>query len=151
LKPELRFYDEAAQAFRDGDELISFSSGPQYGLCRTGNDCVAPLGCSAKTNTCTACEADTECAQALFEKHICTAAKECLKVECVTDADCTLQICEPTRHACVDCLSNADCSSDFFKVCEQATGDCVACVTDADCTDGFATHCNPSTKFCVPP
>lgn len=147
LKPELRLYEEAAQALREGDELIHIGSGPMNGLCRTGQDCLPPLGCSAQTNTCGACEADVDCTRQ-FETYICSAEKQCTAVSCASDTDCALGFCNLATHECGDCRSSADCQG-VFKACEPVSATCVECLSDAECTREYAARCEVGRNRCV--
>lgn len=154
LKPELRSYDRRAELEQGSG--IAVPSGPDsstsYGLCRTGGDCQLPLGCSAVTSTCSACEADAECAQP-GGHYACSAMNECTKVACLVDADCSLSFsgisfCDGTLHVCGECHSNADCKHAILGgVCDEAAMKCVGCVDDGDCTKD-APRCDTGRQTC---
>ena len=142
LKPELRLYQDVAEAERDGDHIVDGSSDArQYGLCREAADCELPLGCLARTNTCGPCQADADCEQGV-SAYVCSAG-QCSKVDCASDADCSGgRFCESTLHVCGNCHSNADCSEPR-GVCSPATAECMQCVANGDCTVDLP-HCDTS-------
>lgn len=70
---------------------------------------------------------------------------------CISDKECTPQgmLCNTTRRACVECLTNAECTKTANSECIQ--GACVVyktCKNSLDCT---ATNqvCEPDKKRCV--
>jgi hypothetical protein len=147
LKPELRLYDDAARAARDGDDFVSGGFGPRFGLCETAEDCEEPLGCSLETNTCAPCTTNGDCAQS-YGSFVCTEERACQEVECLVDDDCSSGICDPTTHQCGDCRSDADCKG-LFGACNTATSACVQCTSDAQCSQQFAPFCNLAENRCV--
>jgi len=171
LKPELREYEERGRSLSSNNSVfIGGTSDPKaFGLCKTGDDCALPLGCSVATNTCAPCAADSECLHT-FDKYSCSPKSECVKVDRLSDADCPLGVCD-TPHTCVDCRTDADCKFGFlacnptsecvqctrnehctmspFKVCDATTFRCVECLTDADCS--APERCDLADHFCVAP
>lgn len=149
LKPELRSYQDTAQVIADGGEVIGGGSGTGavYGLCRTGQDCQAPLGCSPLTNTCAPCATDTDC-QRTSGTYSCSPDGACVEAACTRDLDCPLGVCDVTRHECIECRSNTDCRG-LLTVCQVATSTCVECDTDVTCTRPDAKRCDPVSHRCA--
>ncbi len=152
LKPELRSYQETAEIEQSGGHVSSGHFGPSYGLCESAEDCELPLGCASATNTCAACDSDADCART-YPHYACSAAHECTKVDCVVDADCSIdltgQFCDPTLHVCGECHSDADCKGVISgTVCDEAKLKCVQCVDNGDCSND-APRCEASLQYCT--
>ena len=145
LKPELRFYQEAASAHRAEQDFGGSLSNAAAGLCATKDDCAAPLGCSSKTNTCAPCEADAECSQAAGAAF-CAANKQCTKAQCVVDAQCP-KFCDTARHVCGECRSDAECAAPK-QACDVASATCVSCTKDVQCNDGLNSLCDSQSHTC---
>jgi hypothetical protein len=147
LKPEIRSYESRGQAGPD-DDFASGGFGARYGLCTSGEDCEAPLGCSLATNTCAACETNADCARE-YESFICSEAHECVEVGCLTDDDCAGRICDAETHECVSCSTDDDCTDDpVGPLCLPDSHECGACVTNADCPV-TSPRCHPTIHFCT--
>ena len=58
------------------------------------------------------------------------------------DACAAGEVCEPTEHVCVECVSSSDCP-DTEPSCNDTTNTCEGCDTDADCTEPPAPVCQP--------
>lgn len=70
-------------------------------------------------------------------------------VECVTDADCSdgdRLLCEPVLQLCVECLSDGDCLDPSKPGCLIAEGRCEPCSTDLHCPLG--QQCDTSEGQC---
>ena len=102
--------------------------------CASNNDCGAgsPI-CVA--NECEDCARDADCGAG---EPFCIQ-NDCR--ECRTDGDCgARQACDGDGECQSRCESNADCSGDR-GVCMTETGACVECLSDADCTDSGKPGC----------
>jgi hypothetical protein len=149
LKPEIRDYESRGNA-GPNDDFVSGGFGARYGLCQTGEDCDAPLGCSAATNTCEACERDADCARE-YQSFICSEARECVEVDCLSDADCfgLSRICDAKTHECVQCSTDADCEGNpVGSRCLPELQECGDCVTNADCP-ATSPRCHETIHFCT--
>ncbi|MEI9937995.1 MAG: hypothetical protein WDO69_12320 [Pseudomonadota bacterium] len=147
LKPELRDYEDTARAEQGGSHIgIGFGGTNPYGLCTDADDCELPFGCSLATNTCSPCESDDNCKRTLGS-YICSAEKQCTKVECASDADCPGRVCDAQRHVCAECRADADCTG-FYERCNTQTATCGQCLSDADCKDDVLAHCDLDTNRC---
>ena len=68
---------------------------------------------------------------------------------CTSNEQCGDQwpLCEPTSHRCVECVTNADCTSGSFPVCDPRSFRCTTtCSTSTDCGGGV---CDLSVSLCV--
>ncbi len=129
------------------------------------NDCrSAASACKASTyvnplDQCTSC--DTSC-KANDGTEVATNAVKCCKLgqpnsiySGATGTDCSgcldtnmctnNQVCNPSTHACVECLDDNKCAP---KVCNLDTHTCVECTDSSQCTNQV---CNPDTHACVTP
>jgi len=140
LKPEARVYADAGRSLRDDGFASGHSYDPEaFGLCRNPDDCDLPLTCLPATNTCGACSQASDCERGSpFEAYVCSNG-ECLDVECAINDDCILGVCDLATYTCVDCVSDADCSTGF-RICDTAVNECVECTSDA--------HCSAATPRC---
>jgi len=91
---------------------------------------------------------------------------------CESDKECRTadQLCDTTRHTCVDCLDAADCDGvadctdgrcvpyvpcvtvrdcPVELVCNEETGRCVECLSDADCLNGLVCGGNRCRDGCT--
>lgn len=70
-------------------------------------------------------------------KPVCTEALQC--VECTSDQDdyCTEQalICNAETSTCVECLGDADCTTQDAARCDLELFECVPCNDNGQCTD----------------
>lgn len=73
-------------------------------------------------------------------------AAPALATPCASPSDCPTGFCDPTRHVCVGCLSNADCRGPA-PVCDHAAGFCGACTADHGASSGLA--CSAAHPVCV--
>lgn len=148
LKPEIRNY-EARGNVGPNEEIVSGGVGPSYGLCRSGEDCDAPLGCSPATNTCEACESDADCTRE-YPSYVCTEAHECAEVECLSDADCfgLEKICDAETNECVGCETDTHCKNHpVGSRCLPEVRQCGDCVTNADCP-AKSPRCHATIHSC---
>jgi hypothetical protein len=160
LKPEIRRYQDAGTPAQptsgegsgsgdnvsSGDSSSPSSSASESGLCRSAEDCEAPLGCSTANNTCAACKNDADCAHRT-NAYICSPEKACVRVQCESDDDCgSGGFCDVERHICGDCHSNADCGG-FQHLCDPVTAKCSQCASNADC-DEFGPRCDHELGVC---
>ncbi len=129
----------------------SSSTGATQSYCILDEDCAgtpATPYCD-ETLTCVGCiPGVTKCAVGEYCDPVASACKE----GCDTTAQCDQQLCDPNKHACVDCVDDIDCpfgTSCFASVCAQCAVDddcplgkscfasfCVECVGDKDCPLG---------------
>ncbi len=116
--------------------------------CRVGSQCLS--GCCAEA---TPCDVSTPCSTGLTcQGGLCQPP-----TKCTTDANCDPTSDNPVcndQQQCVQCLSNADCSTVQGTICSN--GSCtvpapVPCTTDANCTDLTRHKCNTTgnPKVCV--
>jgi len=60
--------------------------------------------------------------------------------------------CNETIDACVECLSNSNCTTPPRLTCKASTGVCVECTADLNCNDGVFCNgqetCNQTTGLC---
>jgi hypothetical protein len=104
-------------------------------------------------HTC-GCNADSQCA-GQFEGLRCIPSLERCgcdsDADCFTSGFLT---CAP-NHQC-GCSSNQDCVAETSAatiprpLCDPSDGACVQCITDADCTDPNNRVCDPTIRFCLP-
>lgn len=149
LKPELQVYQAAGSALARGEAFGSSGSPKVFGLCTSAFDCPSPLGCSAATNTCGPCATNADCADTFgILKKLCTADKQCMTVDCLSDADCSssLPVCS-ANNTCAQCATDAQCTLSSFPRCDVATNSCVSCLVDADCPD-FLPVCSSQFHAC---
>lgn len=144
IKVEARLYDNSGRALVEGGETGFSSGGQAFGLCTDPEECEAPLGCSAETNTCGACVSDAECDTG-FGAVACMP-DGCTTVECVDDDDCSNGVCDATAHVCRDCREDSDCTS---GACDIPNQTCVECKTDAQCNPQLFAACDPEVMRCV--
>lgn len=157
LKPEARRYEDLGRAQESDSYDIEFggTSLAPYGLCGDADDCEAPLGCSAETNTCAACVSDAECAKGFaLQPIVCTADGACLEVECASDDDCfDGSSCDAQTHTCIECTRDEECadgiSASLRPVCEIEIKTCVQCTGDEHCASGFLPACDVENNDCV--
>ena len=69
-------------------------------------------------------------------------------VQCVSDSDCSTGLCDTGAHSCTSCNSSADCPSSL-PVCDLDVQACVQCETSGQCLAGqvcaFESHrCAPA-------
>jgi hypothetical protein len=148
LKPELRLYEEMARAAQNGGEVISNSSGPRFGLCKSSDDCEDALGCSVETSTCAPCQADGDCAND-FGSYVCAEDHTCQEVGCLVDDDCSSGICDAKLHECGDCRVESDCDG-LRATCDVSISKCVECIADANCANAaLGPRCSPVEHRCV--
>jgi hypothetical protein len=127
LKPELRLYQEAGQAKKNGETFVGVVGGD--GLCSSNIECQPGTVCDMTTNVCSKCKSNADCSGDL-QNIVCASDGAC--VQCVVDSDCKLQKYAPPQ----------------FVKCTPDSHTCVECLTDADCTIAPVPHCNVSTGFC---
>jgi hypothetical protein len=70
---------------------------------------------------------------------------------CRNSKDCpTDQVCDPTAHACVQCVSNSDCMTGLVCMGSRCQAPAAMCMNSLDCTaDPKAPICDSSTGKCV--
>lgn len=89
---------------------------------------------------------------------------------CVSDVQCLGGRCHPSLQECVDCLSNADCTSSTAGICDTGINECVQCTSflhcsapeavcymnecvecsvDSHCTSTTNSKCDQSTNTCT--
>jgi hypothetical protein len=150
LKPEARSYDEGGRLLQGDGEVHHYTSPfayQDYGLCRETYECTLPETCLLATNTCGACTQNSDCSRGTSSPYLCMDG-ECLDVDCITDDDCLIGICDPEAHACVECLSDANCTG-TWKACNLERQKCAECTTDAHCTREGYPVCDPKMGRCV--
>jgi Cys-rich repeat protein len=117
-------------------------------LIELGEPCTTSPGCESgfcdpAGNIC-ACDADPDCPNG----EVCnTLSNPNQCVECVSDAQCTspgLGSCDILTNTCVECVIDSDCLGGL--VCNDPTNTCVQCVDDGDCPGGV---CNTATNTCT--
>jgi hypothetical protein len=115
--------------------------------CQSTAQCAAVVPICLPTNKC-GCSSDIEC-RAAGAGDLCDP-KTLACVECLTDTDCSSdrrsQTCELSTHTCVQsgCKASTDCRQG--DVCNTKNGICVECLVNADCSEGL---CHPATYECL--
>jgi hypothetical protein len=100
--------------------------------------------CDAPSGECRQCGASAECTAPLR----CDASGAC--VECLTNDDCTGErnLCNTTSHRCVECLVDGHCHS-LVETCSLVLGSCaVKCQTVNQCP-GTDPYCDGAIGYCV--
>lgn len=101
---------------------------------------------------CERCETPAACGPACATcggaAPACAPSRGC--VECATDADCTTPgktACDPATNTCVGCVDDADCAAQpSAKQCDVSSRTCVVCNDDADCA---GQRCRLATNTCA--
>lgn len=135
----------------------------ERGRCELGQVCNPGAGCvecvtDAQCGPGRLCQANV-CVPGCSAQHptcpsglMCDAALgRC--VQCTTNAQCTtpgLPVCNPATNTCVTCIGNGDCTTAGAPVCNLATNSCVNCVVDAECPRGQRCQRNVCTPGCGP-
>ena len=120
--------------------------------CNANQDCAEegenPNAVCLPSGTC-GCNADAQCAGQLVGSRCVSSLCGC---ESAADCSPAGPACAPNDEC--GCGSNADCAGDAGvlegPVCDTSTGACVECVTDADCTSPNARVCDPDGNLCLP-
>jgi hypothetical protein len=68
--------------------------------------------------------------------------------ECVDSRGCDGGICDPSSHACVGCLTNADCLDTAHRCANNQCVAIISCVSDRTCTP-LNLICDLSKSYCV--
>lgn len=138
-----------------GKTFCDATSGSCVG-CVTGADCRvngAAIGqyCEATTQACkTGCRDSANCPSG--QRCLGGTANEVGRcIECTPTTagnDCLSSpklYCQPVSNLCVECLKNADCTSDQ---CDLTKNKCVACLKNEKCGHGYI--CDQDLLDCVP-
>jgi hypothetical protein len=130
--------------------------------CRTGSPCQTagsavssaaagvsgggnPAGSGVRDDVCTT---DADCISILGMTRCDPDGDGC--VECLSNADCPMAVCNTTRHVCEDCLRDDDCQDRAAARCNQTRKKCGGCLADEDCEHFPDTPvCERVTKTCV--
>ena len=90
--------------------------------CKTDANCpTGSHGCDERRLVCYQCDDSEECATSSLG-HLCASdGSGC--VQCLKDADCPGQHCDPYAGRCVDCRSGQDCPS---QLCSPTTFTCLS-------------------------
>jgi len=107
--------------------------------------------CDEPTDTCVdLCESDADCAD---DGTFCNGAESCDLVagECVSAGDpcagnAATPLCNEAADACVECLTNADCTAPETCEANVCTAPAPGCESDTDCPDD-GLFCN-GAEFC---
>ena len=130
---------------------------PANTSCMADADCSAPTAkcdTSVRPGRCVSCVTDIDCpVDASGKAQTCAASRTCVtKTGCASNADCAsaTPVCAPS-HACVQCLSDANCGVGSKTHCDSNTNTCVTppvtgCTTDASCTDAANPKCNTAVS-----
>lgn len=143
--------------------------------CGVDGDCAS--GVCQTDNTCAQCGSDDDCAgDSVCESNACVACRDTsagiddgctaaapscvgtdgaeMCVECASDAECAVGVCDLTTFACVACLEDATADEDHgcdaaAPVCDTSGTDpvCVACVDDATGSDADS-GCEAAAPLC---
>jgi Cys-rich repeat protein len=150
-----------------GQTCIGGLCGPgcrdERGACELGQYCKPGAACvecvtDAHCGPGRLCRADA-CVPGCSAQHpVCPSGLTCDAsagrcVQCTTNAQCTtpgLPICNPATNTCVGCASNGDCTAPGAPVCNPATNTCVACVSDPECPRGQVCRQNACVPGCSP-
>jgi len=106
--------------------------------CLSNADCINPTPrCDLQNGQCSACQTSQDCAFATGNP-ICSGGLGAHCVECLSDADCSTSPagsrCNTTTNSCAQCLADKDCSEPRASRC--ANGQCQSCVNDSG-----GSHC----------
>lgn len=118
--------------------------------CNTDAQCGgATPRCETTTHTCVACLTSRECTDPA--RPVCDpTARSCRPCNASVAGECTedgLTICAglgPNAGRCVQCTTNANCTS---RVCDLAVNRCVGCTTNGDCA-GSTPICDVTSRTC---
>ena len=116
--------------------------------CLANTDCTAPApACDATTARCVECVVGNECPAGTFCNTDSRTCVGCLETsQCLDEfnARCQTDPALPSPFSCVGCLENRDCSTKegLGTLCRVDDGKCVECLTDAECTS------NPNATSC---
>ncbi len=123
---------------KESKDCESKSTGTQC----VGKDPAKHCGCTLNEH----CTGESKC----IKHNPKTDTKVCV-VPCAKNQDCSRETagardggpsqksdpsglkCNPTTKLCVECLTNADCTSLSAQKCESTQGKCVECLTQSDC------------------
>lgn len=129
------------------------TTGPDAGrcvVCNTDAQCSgATPRCETRSHTCVACLTSRECTDPARpvcdpSAHACRPCNAAVAGECTEDG---LTICAglgPNAGRCVQCTTNANCTS---RVCDFTTNRCVGCTTNGDCA-GSTPICDRTAHTC---
>ncbi|MCK6511020.1 hypothetical protein L6R29_13745 [Myxococcota bacterium] len=114
--------------------------------CKADTDCRRGYICNSTNALCeVGCRTDNECPSSQY-----CVSNKC--VECKTNANCTTDPTRPvcnTSGACVGCNANSDCTAAGKNVCLNSL--CVQCTQDSHCTTAPNTKCDVVSNTCYNP
>jgi Cys-rich repeat protein len=118
--------------------------------CTADSDCASVSGvCATDKGICVECASDGQCSR---QRQCDPATNQC--VGCLSVNDCPSSggwTCDSlTRECGLSCSSRADCFSPAFSICSESRHVCVMCETDGDCSQfsfisGFTLRCRMGT------
>ncbi len=118
--------------------------------CTPSDGCPAGSVCDGWSHSClqscaTELDPDHDCSRST---HMCNTRRS-VCVECLADADCSSNPRGPHCAAgarCAECAVDGDCSA-LGRVCDPLTFTCVVCKDSRDC--GAPLVCDPASHTCV--
>ena len=127
-------------------------------LCYLDSDCPSPLSPRCYLTSCVGCVSSIislldNCIRFAATPLCNTATGAC--VQCLSDSDCssTAAVECSTTNTCVPCTHSSQCSTRFplTPFCKDpgASGTCVQCITDTDCPTTTLAKCSATTNTCV--
>lgn len=96
-----------------------------------------------KAGECGQCDVDAHCVDYNDGPRCDTKRHAC--VDCLEDADCPAGRCDGETNTCVDCLEDGDCA----VACDVEARTCVDCLQDADCSAGVCDEPNQACVGCL--
>jgi hypothetical protein len=123
--------------------------------CTSDGQCSRQRLCDPDTNQCVGCRSASDCPQ---RGLICDSLTRECGLSCSSSTDCQspafanlFSICSETRHICVMCEADADCSRFSFLSgvsLRCRLGTCGECLTNDDCLAPDRPYCDPRIGVC---
>ncbi|MCA3014448.1 MAG: hypothetical protein INH41_18855, partial [Myxococcaceae bacterium] len=124
--------------------------------CGVGQTCIGGLcgpGCRDERGACELgqyCKPGAACVECVTDAH-CGPGRLCRADACVPGCSAQHPVCpsgltcDASAGRCVQCTTNAQCTTPGLPICNPATNTCVGCASNGDCTAPGAPVCNPAT------
>jgi hypothetical protein len=125
-------------------------------FCRSNADCSTNTGrpvCDTQTGACGQCNVNADCAANTANGRLVCNTDNHNCVVCAANTDCptTAPICRTgggggggaLAGTCVQCQTNANCTTAGLTICDAQTGQCVQCQNNGDCA------ATPNTPTCT--
>ena len=121
--------------------------------CVADSDCLTSEAaqCSG-SNTCITCTDSSQCAHFSSTPFCNDPGVSGVCVQCFIDSNCpTPAAAHCSSNTCTTCTSNSQCTHlSSTPLCNAESGACVQCLTNSDCTSSETPLCSASSNTCVP-